>query len=938
MKLSELAQAAHLQFSGTDTDITNMSCRSDAIKQGGLFFAVKGTRVNGADFIDKAVQNKAAAVVAEQAVFADVPVIVTPNIRRVMAQMADKLYPSDTLKKVAVTGTNGKTSTVYYVAGIMNALGCRAASMGTIGVNSPVLKKSASMTTPDTCIIHQNLHELATVGVKAVAMEASSHGLDQDRLAAVSFEAVGFTNITQDHLDYHKTMRAYFEAKKKLLDRARAGAAAVLNADIPEYEELAAAAHSRGLRVISYGQNGEQLKILSQKATAAGGHVELFAFGKTYEMDLAIVGDFQVMNILCAIGLCVGLGADSEDIMAVVPTLTAPAGRLERVALLPNGASVYVDYAHTPDALERVLKAMRAHTQNRLVCVFGCGGNRDTGKRPLMGAIAAQYADQVYVTDDNPRFEKPADIRAQIMTACPTAVEIGDRQAAVWTAVQNLQAGDVLVLAGKGHEAGQTINGVSYAFDDKIEAQLAAMSLTKHPLWRAEELKACLSVAVPTALAAFGISIDTRTLQLGDLFVALKGDNSDGHTYVKKAVQAGAAACLVDHAVEEVPLTKQIIVPDVMQAFNRMALFARNRSMATFIAVTGSSGKTTTKEMLKMALSGQGATYATAGNYNNHIGVPLTLTRMGTDVQYAVIETGMNHEGELAALSALVQPHITVVTMIGAAHLAHFKNEHAIALAKAEIFTHQDADGTAVLNTDGAFYSVLREKAYEAGIRRIASFGHEKEADFALISAQAVGEKTKITADWHRTVLKYEIGFLGEHFAINSLAVLAAVDAAGASVEQAMQALSGASAVAGRGLAETVLLPNGRKIVLIDDAYNANPSSMLASIRTLGLRPETVKIAVLGDMLELGETEVDLHVAQKEVLMAAGVHKVYATGRLSKYLYEALPVEMQGGWYETPAALAEALPDVLENGAAVLVKASNGSGLKQIVVKLKGHL
>lgn len=938
MKLSELAQAAQIDNKVPDIEITNMSCNSAQIKQGGLFFAVKGGKTDGADFIPDAVRSGAVAVIAERPISADVPVFVVSDIRVVMAQMANKFFPSDHLKKVAVTGTNGKTSTVYYVAQIMNALGVPAASMGTIGINAPVLKKAGSMTTPDTCVIHQNLNELKTAGVQVVAMEASSHGLDQNRLAAVELEAAAFTNITQDHLDYHKTMRAYFEAKKKLLDRVRAGGYAVLNADIPEYDELLKSAESKGLQVISYGVNGTQLKVLSQKATPSGQRVEIFAFGKTYDFDLNIVGDFQVMNILCAVGLCIGLGADSEDIMAVLPSLSAPSGRLERVAILPNKAAVYVDYAHTPDALERVLKTMRAHTKNQLVCVFGCGGNRDTGKRPLMGGIAARYADKVYVTDDNPRFENPADIRAQILTACPSAIEIGDRHAAVFTAARNLQEGDVLVLAGKGHETGQTINGVSYAFDDKIEAQLAALTMTKTPLWRAEELKACLSADVPAALNVYGISIDTRTLQIGDLFIALKGENSDGHAYVKMAVERGAAACLVDHLVDGVPPVKQIVVPDVMQAFNRMALFARNRSLATFIAVTGSSGKTTTKEMLKLALAGQGRTYATAGNYNNHIGVPLTLTRMGADVQYAIIETGMNHEGELTALSALVQPHITVITMIGSAHLAHFKDERAIALAKAEIFTHQESQGTAVLNTDSPYYGVLREKAYASGVQRITSFGHEKEADFALISAQPVGEKTKVTADWHGTTLKYEIGFLGEHFAMNSLAVLGAVDAAGASVEQAMQALAAASAVQGRGLAETVSLPDGRKIVLIDDAYNANPASMAASVRTLGLRGEPVKIAVLGDMLELGETEIDLHTGLKDVLVAAGVNKVYLTGRLSKYLYDALPADMRGAWCETPEALANTVAAEVENGAAVLVKASNGSGLKKIVAKLKGLL
>ena len=935
MTLHELTAIADIKYNGEDKQITNLSCNSKQIKQGGLFFAIKGTKTNGADYINDAVHNGAVAVVAEYDVTADVPVIVVEDIRSVMAKMADALYPSGSLKKVAVTGTNGKTSTVYYVAQIMNALGLTTASMGTIGIQSPILKKDGSMTTPDTCIIHENLHELAYAGVQAVAMEASSHGLHQNRLASVIFEAGAFTNLTQDHLDYHENMQAYFEAKTMIIDRIKQGGLMVLNADIPQFETLKQMALRKGLRIVSYGWQGDELKILQQKPISTGQHIELYVFGKTYEMDLNIVGDFQVMNILCAVGLCIGLGANAEEIMQVVPSLTAPAGRLEHVCSLKNGASIYVDYAHTPDALERVLTTMRAHTKGRLVCVFGCGGNRDTQKRSLMGEIADRLADRVYITDDNPRFENPADIREQIAQTCK-GIQIGDRHAAILTAVHSLDEHDVLIIAGKGHETGQIINGISYVFDDKIEARLAAMSVDKTPLWQSHELRISLSPDVPFGLDVYGISKDTRTLQLGDLYIAIRGDNMDGHAFVKTAVQKGAAACLVDHLIEGVPTFKQIVVDDVMQAFNRMALFARNRSGATFIAVTGSSGKTTTKEMLKAVLSEQGNTYATAGNYNNHIGVPLTLTQMPLDTQYAIIETGMNHVGELTELSHLVQPDVAIITMIGAAHLAHFADEEEIALAKAEIFTSMNGK-TAILNTDGKFYGLLREKAHQNGVKKIVSFGHEIEADFSLQSVQAIGEKTKVFSMWHGEPLTYEIGFLGEHFAMNSLAVLAAVDAVGASVQSACLALQTVTAGAGRGRAETIMLPNGNRIVLIDDAYNANPSSMAASIQSLGLRSAPIKIAVLGDMLELGEAQIDLHINLKEAVIAANIDKVYTTGPLSRHLFDALPMDKQGTHAKTPDELADILLNALPDGAAVLVKASNGSGLKKIITKLKGN-
>ncbi|MBO7257658.1 MAG: UDP-N-acetylmuramoyl-L-alanyl-D-glutamate--2,6-diaminopimelate ligase, partial [Alphaproteobacteria bacterium] len=289
MKLSELTAVANIAYQGDDLEITNLSCHSGQIKRGGLFFAVRGGQIDGADFVPQAIQNGAVAIVAEHDIQTTVPVIVVHNIHQVMVKMAERFYPSEALKKVAVTGTNGKTSTVYYVAQIMNALGVPTASMGTIGVNSPFLKKSGSMTTPDTCVLHENLNALQEAGVQAVSMEASSHGLDQGRLDGVVLMAGAFTNLTQDHLDYHKTMEAYLSAKTKLFDKIVAGGYAVLNADISEFDTLKEIAISKGLNVISYGKQGNELRILEQKPLPSGQRVSVYVFGKTYDMDLNIV-------------------------------------------------------------------------------------------------------------------------------------------------------------------------------------------------------------------------------------------------------------------------------------------------------------------------------------------------------------------------------------------------------------------------------------------------------------------------------------------------------------------------------------------------------------------------------------------------------------------------------------------------------------------------
>ena len=942
MKVTELfalakIEKADISLSTGEIEIEGLALKASDVKKGYAFVALRGQQKDGADFIPEAVSSGAVVIFSERLVEADVPVVVIPDLRRAVSRMASVLYPSDGLTKVAVTGTNGKTSTVFYVQQILNKLGICAASLGTIGVDSPVWKEEGSVTTPDAITLNQTLQKLADKGVRVVAMEASSHGLDQGRTDGVAFAAGAFTNLTRDHLDYHATMEAYLTAKSRLFSEAvSVNGMAVLNADIPEFNALKKIAEERGIRVLSYGQDGWDLRLILQEPREAGQHVVVDVLGKRYEVDITIVGDFQVMNLLAATGLCLAVGAEAHQIMELWPTLQAPAGRIEAMGILPNGAQVFVDYAHTPDAIERVLTSLRPHTAGRLVCLFGCGGNRDAGKRASMGALADRLADVVYIVDDNPRFEDPVAIREEIKAACPKGIMCDNREEAIHQAIAELGAGDVLVLAGKGHEAGQTIQGITYAFDDRIEARLAIQKTQKTALWPASDLQLALSAKVPDIVAGYGVSIDTRTIALGDVFVALRGEKIDGHDFVYQAVAKGAAVCVVDHLVDRVPTAKQIVVSNTTEALESMARFARMRSDALFVGVTGSSGKTTTKEMLRQCLSDQGETYATAGNFNNQIGVPLTLARMPINTQYAIIEMGMNHTGELMQLSDMVRPDVTIVTMIGSAHRAFFADEQEIAAAKAEIFDYQNRQGTAVLNRDSAFYGFLADAATMQGVKKITSFGQDERADIVLVAAVPDGEGTYVNARWHGDNISFRIGFLGQHFAMNALAVLGAVDALGASVEQAVRSLEKTAPVAGRGACVDVTLSDGRKIKVIDDAYNANPASMAASITSLGLRTGGRKIAVLGDMLELGPAGAAMHVGLSGVLGTVGIDKVYTVGSLMHALFDALPFDKQGAAVSHAAEIIPVLMQELQDGDIVLVKASNGTGLSVVLSALKG--
>ncbi len=917
-----------------NVDISGIADKAENVQAGDLFCALKGTKANGINFIPEALEKGAVAILSDQQVSAPVPVYVSSNPRKELAEIAAALFPSKALKKVAVTGTNGKTSTVYYVAEIMNRLNAKTASMGTIGVDSPTFKIAGKMTTPDAVTLNQTLQKIQENGIHAVAMEASSHGLHQARLAGNLCEAAAFTNITRDHLDYHETMENYLAAKTLLFtDYLKENGTAVLNADIPEYENLKKTCVQKNLRLISYGKNPEaSLRLVEQTPTESGQTLKISVDKKMYEIALKIYGDFQAYNILTAVGLCMGLGATWEEILPVLPELEPPAGRLEKVGT-KNGAGVFVDYAHTPDALERVLLSLRPHTKGKLVCLFGCGGNRDTGKRPQMGAIAAQLADKVYLTDDNPRNEDPAKIRSEIKAACPNALEYESRRAAIFDAISSLKTGDILVLAGKGHETGQMRGGVDYAFNDKTESLLALKE--ENPLWISSELQMALATPVDKNIRAHGVCFDSRALQLGDLFIALTTGQTDGHQYVKSAVLKGAAACVVSRLQPEVPAEKQILVPDTLKAMEALARFARMRTAATVIGITGSCGKTTTKEMLATCLAQQGKTYATKKNLNNNLGVPFTLANMPADTHYAVIEMGISHTGEMTELSDFVRPNISLITNIAPAHQEHFENTAAIAKEKIHIVDYQAKAGTLILNADCPEEQLMADIATGAGLKKIIRFGQSEKADFKLLSAVAHENKTAVTAQWHGEKLRYDLSFTGAHFALNSLSVLAAVDAAGASVERAIEVLQTLTPVDGRGAVETLNI-NGKEVHLIDDAYNANPLSMSAAIKALGARNGR-KIAVLGDMLELGKNSYQMHLDILEDLEQNNIDKLYAVGPEMSQVFEFVPPQMQGAKVLNAPELADTLTANLEQGDWVLFKASHGTRLDTLIQKLKGE-
>jgi UDP-N-acetylmuramoyl-L-alanyl-D-glutamate--2,6-diaminopimelate ligase len=459
-----------------DSEVTGFAIDHRKVTKGNVFGAFTGAVFNGEDFIPAAVERGAVAVVARpQAKVERALHLADERPRRLFAQMAAQYFGPYPETVVAVTGTNGKTSTVEMTRQIWRMLGHRSASIGTLGVTTSDDQVKTGLTTPDIVTFLSNVAGLERMGISHVAYEASSHGLDQYRAEGVPLAAVAFTNFSRDHLDYHPDMDSYFEAKMRLFDEvAEPGQSAVIWTDDPKSEEVIERARRRGLKLLTVGRKGETIRLLDQTSTPLGQTLQIEHSGKSYRLALPLIGAYQASNVMTAAALVLATGGEWRDVFSAMGRVSPVRGRLERAVISRAGAPVYVDYAHTPDALEAAIQALRPHVEGKLITVFGAGGDRDQGKRAPMGEAATRLSDVVIVTDDNPRSEDPAKIRADIMAGAPGAIEVAGRKEAIARALEMAASGDIVLLAGKGHETGQIVGNKVLPFDDALVARECA--------------------------------------------------------------------------------------------------------------------------------------------------------------------------------------------------------------------------------------------------------------------------------------------------------------------------------------------------------------------------------------------------------------------------------------------------------------------------------
>ena len=902
--------------------IRGLSTNSKDVKSGYIFFAIRGNNKNGEKFIKEAIAKGASVVICSKSAYykekindKKTVIIKKKNVRSFLSEVCSKFYKLKPKNIIAVTGTNGKTSVADLFYQLLSLNNIPAASIGTLGIKYRNKIINTGLTSPDTISIHKYLQILKKNKIDNVIIEASSHGLDQYRLHNIKFKAAIFTNFSQDHLDYHKTMRSYLNAKlilfKKILKK---NSNIILDEKINEYSVFKSIAKIRKLKIIKIDK----------------------IFKKIKNLHLTSGSEFKINNLSMAIEAVKLCNLKKEKIYKSLKKIKDVSGRLELVRKFPNNIKVFIDYAHTPDALYKVLQSLSHEYGENISLVFGCGGNRDKKKRILMAKVANNFSNKIYITDDNPRNEDPEKIRNQIIKGIDRnkCFNIGKREEAIKKAIINSKQNEVILIAGKGHENKQIYKNKIVNFSDKkivenIKFKIKILSKKKQNFF---QNKFILKKIIGNKLIKDfqGLATDSRMVKKNNLFLTIKGKNNDGSKFIPHALNKGARY-IVSSKVEKKYRNKTLKVKNEILFLNKFAKLKRDSSLAKIIAITGSVGKTSLKNLLKQLLQNFAKTYSSPKSYNNHLGVPISLSNLTGEDKYGVFEIGMSKKGEIDNLSKLIKPHIGIVTNIGEAHIENFKNIYGIAKAKSEIINSIERNGTIILNRDDKFFNFLRKKAKLKKLK-IITFGKDKKSDIFPLLFFKSSDSTKVVFKVKKEKINLEFKNINIY---NIMAALAVIKELNHNPNNIKKILRNFEPTEGRGKIHIISRYN-KKFNLIDESYNANPTSVKNAINNLcSIKKEKFKkYLLLGDMLELGNKSKMYHEKLSKVINNSDIDKVFVKGEKTLFTYKSLNKNKQGNILQHNDDIDLVLKTIINNNDYLMIKGSNATGLNSLSKKM----
>jgi len=915
---------------------------SSECKTNDVFFAISGNKSNGNNYINEAIK-KGAKIIVSSLKFEGfnknkILFIHSKDPRKLLSETANNFYYKKPKNIIAVTGTNGKTSIANFYYQILTLNNKRVAAIGTLGVLSKKLNLKTNNTTIDPVNIHKILKKLKEQNVSDVILEASSHGLKQHRLNGINFDTALFTNLSRDHLDYHKTFKDYLNSKLILFSKLLKNKGNIIfDNKINQSKELNKISKKRKLKKYNFGTPKSFINILNIQKINDRKKVDFSFNNKPYSFKTELIGDVQIKNLMFAIIAAYLSKIKIEDILKSINKIKPIAGRLEKIGKINNKSNVILDYAHTPEALKTaILNIKEEYPLSKISLVFGCGGDRDKKKRSIMGEIGSKYSDMIYLTDDNPRFENPKLIRNQIKKGIRNKkyIEIPSRAKAIITAVNKLNTGDVLIVAGKGHENYQEYKKRKF-FSDKFEI-LKAINEKNSTLSKSIKTNILNEFLKNNLLKKNNLissaSINSKQINKNSIFIGVKGKNFDGNFYAPDAIKNGAILALSNKKNKN---SKIIFQQDPLNIFNKISSAYRNSLNANNIVITGSAGKTSVKELTGFTLGRLAKTYFSKNSFNNKYGVPLSMFNAPQGAKFVVLEVGMDKKGEIDYLTKLIKPNLGLITNVSYAHIENFKNLNQIAQAKGEIINNIIPGGTMIINRDDKYYNYFLNKAKKQKLKIISFSKKNKNADVTFLNEKKFKKKYLITFQINNKIKSFLISKELLNYKENILASLSIIINYFDVEKLNKNLFLNFNIPKSRG--SIINFKNGsKKLIIVDESYNSNPLSFKFALEKFDTtyRNNNKKFLLIGNMLELGKYSKKLHINIAKYINKSKVNKVFAYGDLTKHTFNKLKPQMRGKILSNNMDILNLINKDLPNNSFLMVKGSNSTGLNKIIQNL----